>query len=173
MSKFEAKTPEARARQLANLKPQPAPPAPPNNTRALKHGGYARRAIRPMANAYAAEFERHLDETTGGEWTEFCSVLGRCFARLDALGVYLDLRSEDFSDANVTLLKLEQSLRVEATAGLERLKMAPAKPGDDALALFVDELEGRLESLRAARLASDAIGELEEPVIDADVDEVQ
>jgi hypothetical protein len=124
------------------------PPAPPNNTRRLKHGAYSRRAIRPMANAYAAEFERHLDESSGEEWTEFCSVLGRCFARLDALGVYLDLRSEDFSETNVTLLKLEQSLRNEATAGLERLRMAPLAPGDESTRLrFLLDMQARLDAI--------------------------
>jgi hypothetical protein len=48
----------------------------------------------------------------------------------------------------VTLLKLEQSLRNEATAGLERLRMAPLAPGDESTRLrFLLDMQARLDAI--------------------------
>lgn len=121
--------------QRANL--QPAPPAPPGNTRALKHGAYAQIArvddqVREIIDAIAEDVP--LRERDGGlpaADTVIVQLLAETLVRRAGIADYLERESKAAADEDrpprleASVLDLERRLRQEAARYCDQLGMTP------------------------------------------------
>jgi hypothetical protein len=153
--------PEARQRQLANLRP--APPAPPGNQRGRRHGAYGAVA-RDRVNTKVAEYWDAMAADAplrgpGGELPAAdearVQLAAECRVRLDDVGRWLDdfgARDQRTGKERRSLLDLERRLRVELAGHLDALGMSTAA-------------RARLgwDVVRAARVAVDPALALSEP----------
>jgi hypothetical protein len=92
--------PEARERQLANLRP--APPAPLGHTRSLRHGAHASPKTLPIEGKARLIFEQLAAETPLREGDDELPVADRvavellalCLCRIESIEHYLQLHGE-------------------------------------------------------------------------------
>jgi len=152
--------PMKRARQLANLKPQPAPPPPEGNARGLRHGGHSELLLRDVE----AEVRELMDafgeavpvrDAGGGVPAADVAAIeraARALKRYRHLAQWLDLhgRIEERTGAVKPAAELELKAERELAAALDSLGLTPtsrAKLGLDlartarhgSLAGFIDD----------------------------------
>lgn len=125
--------PEARARQLANLRD--APPAPAGNRRAMVHGGYAALSadelepkVREVRDALAADAPlRDPDGSLPAADATVVRLFASCLVRLER--VEHDLADHGWRDRETgeprSAVELEGKLRREALDLAESLGMTP------------------------------------------------
>jgi hypothetical protein len=154
--------PRKRSRQLANLRPAPAPEA--GNDRARRHGGYARVATERMERKVAEVFDALADDMPlkdhGGLGADaaLVRVAAECACRLEDVSGYL--RDYGLVDSNTDALRthvieLEGKLRRELADYLDALGMSPRS----RVKLGVDLVHAQLDAatlLSAAREEPDA-----------------
>ena len=148
--------PTKRARQLANLKPQPAPPPPEGNVRALVHGGRARKATLVAAGSWAErihaelEAEAPLRDADGGlpaHDRQLVEVLASALARLQAVTSWLDTRPAVGEQGRPWPAEdVAHRLRREIAAHLDALGMTPKSRA----ALGVDLVRATVSAADAA-----------------------
>jgi hypothetical protein len=159
--------PVKRANSLANLKRWPGNVN--GDGRALKHGAYSVVHIGPLEAVWSKRFADLFGEATEDQWPFFLATVSRCWARLEAVGAWLNLRTADAGRPEVmNALRLEQQLRAEADGYLKRLQLAPLEPGDESSRLrFLLELQERLDAVeqRAAQRPAGARGAPAPPVV--------
>jgi len=170
-----SKDPIKRAKQLANLKPQPAPPPPEGNVRSLVHGGRARKATLVAAGSWAAaivaelEAEAPLRDAEGGlplHDRQAVELLGSALARLQAVTAWLESRPA--VDERGHAWPAEENahrLRSEVARLLDALGMTPAS----RLRLFGD-LQRQVTSAAEAEAARAARERLDRRLADLDGD---
>ena len=173
-----SKDPIKRAKQLANLKPQPAPPPPEGNVRALVHGGRARKATLVAAGSWAAailaelEAEAPLRDADGGlpaHDRQLVELLASALARLQAVTSWLDTRpAVDEQGRPWPAEDVAHRLRREIAGHLDALGMTPksrAALGVDlvrAATSAADAEESRAARERLDRRLADLDGDAEE-----------
>lgn len=128
-----SRDPDKRARQLANLRPAPAPP--PGNVRALRHGGRARVATLIRAGSWAEriyaelEAEAPLRDDVGGlphHDRQAVELLAGCLARLEAVEAWLETRPALTEKGEPwPAEEVARRLRREAAGYLDTLGMTP------------------------------------------------
>lgn len=125
--------PDARARQLANLRPG-ARTAPPGNRRALSHGGYAAvtrdrldTKVREVYDALAADAPlRDLDGGLPPADAVAIRMLAEALCRLESVAEYLNRRGWETDDGEPRpAVEVERRLRVEVADHLDALGMTP------------------------------------------------
>lgn len=129
-----SRDPEARQRQLANLR-RGGPPAPPGNQLARKHGAYAA-LIRERVDEKVAEVFEAIGEDLplrgpdGGMPAADAAqvrLLAECLVRLDDVGA--NIRDYGLFDEKTGEMRpavdLERRLRKEAGGHLDRLGLNP------------------------------------------------
>jgi hypothetical protein len=131
-----SRDPAARERQLQNLRDNPAPPAPPGNTLALKHGGYGRIAAERLDAKTREIYEalsldaplRDGDGGLPGPDTMLVALLAQCLARLEGVQAYLTASGvlDECTGEPRPAAELERRLRLEAVSYLDRLGCSPA-----------------------------------------------
>jgi len=161
--------PIKRARQLANLRPQPAPPPPEGNVRALVHGGRARKATLVTAGSWTEriyaelEAEAPLRDADGGlplHDRQAVELLASALARLQAVSAWLDTRpAVDEKGRPWPAEDTAHRLRLEIARGLDGLGLTPtsrAKLGLDLVRAATSASAAEVEESRAARERLDA-----------------
>lgn len=166
-----SKRPAARARQLANL--QPAPAAPAENRRAVKHGGYAAIARGRLSAKVNEVFEALAADAplrdSAGDLPSADRVqvvlLAQCLCRLEDVAGHVSLHGavRERSGKLRPAAELEQRLRREAADYLDAMAMTPRSRGklgldlvrtaDAATALSEPDPERRAELLDEAGLS--------------------
>jgi len=127
--------PEKKKKQLANLKPQPAPPAPEGNQRRLVHGGRSELLLRDV-EAEVRELMDALDEAVpvrdgdGGVPVADVTAIERCaraLKRYRHLSQWLDLhgRIEERTGAVKPAAELELKAEAALAAALDGLGLTP------------------------------------------------
>jgi hypothetical protein len=124
--------PEARARQLGNLRNAPAPE--PGNRRAMTHGGKASARLLPVKGKSRAIYAmlaedaplRENDGLPAADRT-LVELLALCLARLESLAAWLEAHGWlDPKTGNPRpAVDLERHLRVEARGHAEALGLSP------------------------------------------------
>jgi hypothetical protein len=124
---------DARGRQLANLRPAPAPPA--GNVRALQHGAHARRATVIAAGSWAERIyaelasEAPLRDSAGelpAHDRQLVELLASALARLQAVQSWLDTRpAVDEKGRPWPAEEAAVRLRREIAGHLDALGMSP------------------------------------------------
>lgn len=119
------------------------------DSRSVKHGGRSVRAIGPLAKVWESRFAEHFGEITDHGWPEFLATVSRCWARLESIGGWIDLRSNDAGKPEVmAALATEQRLRAEADGYLKRLQLAPLDPSDESTRVrILLEMQNRLDAI--------------------------
>jgi phage terminase small subunit len=124
--------PEARARQLANLRP--APPPARGEQRARRHGGYAQVAPARLEDRARRIFdELAVDAPLRDELGELpaadhliVSLLAQCLVRLEDIASHLSLHGLLDAKGNVRpAAELERRLRAEAADHARELGLSP------------------------------------------------
>jgi len=130
-----SRDPEKRKAQLANLRPQPAPPPPLDNVRGLVHGGRARKATLVAAGSWTERIyaelaaEAPLRDADGGlplHDRQAVELLASALARLQAVSAWLatrpalDERGRPWPGEDTA-----HRLRLEIARGLDGLGLTP------------------------------------------------
>lgn len=133
-----SKEPAAHARQLANLRTAPLPPAPLANQRARTHGGYAAVSHERLGEKALAVFTALAADAPlrdgAGELPAADAALVRlaaeCLLRLEDIGQHLGEQGLfDRKGAVRPVVELEGRLRREAADHLDALGMSPRSRG--------------------------------------------
>src|SRR4051794_12902319 len=97
--------PDARQRQLANLRRQSFPPAPPENQRARVHGGYVERAEGPVSEVMEARFYETLVADSplreDPKFAHLVALVSGAFQRLADLKRHIDAHGADIGSQRV------------------------------------------------------------------------
>ena len=125
--------PEARARQLANLRAAPPPPEL-GNGRATKHGGRATHKTLPVASVASRIYELLARETplrdADGELPPAdrtaVELLALCLSRLESIAHWVELHGVlDEHGEPRSVLDYERRLRAEALDHCKQLGLTP------------------------------------------------
>lgn len=163
--------PEARQRQLDNLR-RGGPPAPPGNRRAERHGGYARIAGRDLDakrrevfDALSADLPlRDADGEPPAHDALAVRLLCEALCRLDNVSLYLDQHGWMTDDGEVRpAADLERRLRAEALDVARELGLTPASRSRLGL-----ELVRTVASAEEAEAAAAARERLDQRLADLD-----
>jgi phage terminase small subunit len=160
-----SRDPDARERQLANLRPG-AVTAPAGNTRAVSHGGYARIAqerldakAREIFDALASDAPVRVNDQLPAHDAAAFTLLTDLLCRLDTLRADIALQGMLVERGKRKgqvrpAVELEAKLRRDAADLLDRLGMTPASRA--RLGVDVKRAESIADELEAARKAREA-----------------